>query len=228
MNILIIGASSGIGYELWKHYATAGHHVAVLARREELLHEMGNVFPEYTLPYRCDISDIAELESAIASVHSQLKAIDIAIICAGVGELNPSLDKTLEQSTISVNVNGWTYAVDTIYDIFAKQGHGHLVSLTSIGGLQPTPIAPSYSASKAFQINYTKSLQKKAKGTGISVTEIRPGLVATRMAKGEGLFWVMPLPKVTAQILKAIRRKSKCAVVTRRWRIINLTLRHFM
>lgn len=213
---------------MWKHYVTAGHHVAVLARREDLLHEMENAFPKFTLTRCCDISDITELERTISSVLSQLHTIDIAIICAGIGELNPSLDKSQEQATISVNINGWTYAVDTIYDIFTQQNHGHLVTLTSIGGMQPTPVAPSYSASKAFQINYTKSLQQKAKGTGITVTEIRPGLVATRMAKGEGLFWVMPLEKVTAQIVKAIRRKSKCTVVTRRWRIINLLLKHFM
>ena len=89
-------------------------------------------------------------------------------------------------STLSVNVTGWTNAVSLIYRLFEEQKSGHLVIITSVGGLQPTPVAPAYSASKAFQINYTKSLQCKAKGTDIVITEIRPGLVDTRMAKGEG------------------------------------------
>ena len=118
--------------------------------------------------------------------------------------------------------------VASIYRLFERQKSGHLVTITSVGGLQPTPIAPSYSASKAFQINYTKSLQNKSKGTDIIVTEIRPGLVDTRMAKGEGLFWVMPLDKVCRKIIKAIDKKQKRLIVTRRWRIISFALKHLM
>ncbi len=125
-------------------------------------------------------------------------------------------------------MNGWTNVVDSIYKIFEKQKSGHLVTITSVGGLQPTPIAPSYSASKAFQINYTKSLQQKSKGSPVVVTEIRPGLVNTRMAKGEGMFWVMPLDKVVKEIEKAISKKNKLKIVTTRWRVINWILKHFM
>lgn len=227
MNILIIGATSGIGRQLWQHYQSEGNRVAIIARRKELLLEMKTQSPELTVAECCDIADIACFDKAMASVIANLATIDIAIVCAGVGELNPDLDCRIEQQTISVNVAGWANAVDALYHIFEHQGYGHLVTLTSVGGLNPTPVAPSYSASKAFQINYTKSLQRKSKGTGITVTEIRPGLVDTRMAKGEGLFWVMPLPKVTSQIVKAIKRKSKRRIVTKRWRLLNYILRHF-
>ena len=100
--------------------------------------------------------------------------------------------------------------------------------ITSIGGLQPTPIAPSYSASKAYQINYTKALQRKVKGTAIMVTEIRPGLVDTRMAKGEGLFWVMPLNKVVRATVKAIDKNRNRLIIDSRWRLINFLLKHTM
>ena len=159
---------------------------------------------------------------------SKFGHLDMAIICAGVGELNPKLELSTELPTLSVNVNGWTNAIDSIYKIFEDQKSGHLVTITSVGGLQPTPMAPSYSASKAFQINYTKSLQQKSKGTTVVVTEIRPGLVNTRMAKGEGLFWVMPLDKVTNKIINAISHKKTLKIVTTRWRIINWVLKHFM
>ena len=159
---------------------------------------------------------------------SKFGHLDLAIICAGIGELNPTLELSTELATISVNVNGWTNTIDSIYQIFENQKSGHLVAITSVGGLQPTPIAPSYSASKAFQINYTKSLQKKSKGTSIIVTEIRPGLVNTRMAKGDGLFWVMPLNKVVKMIVKAIDKKKKLKIVTTRWRILNWLLKHLV
>ena len=57
------------------------------------------------------------------------------------------------------------------------------------------------------------------------MTDIRPGLVATAMAKGEGLFWVMPPDKAARQMLRALRRRKRMAVVTRRWRIAAWLLR---
>lgn len=224
MNILIIGATSGIGHNLWEHYVSLGHDVIVIGRRKELLDDMGRNYPEHTLPVKCDISQAGSFDNALESIIHKYSRIDLAIVCAGIGELNPRLDVETELSTLSVNVMGWTNAVASIYRLFEIQKSGHFVAVTSVGGLQPTPIAPSYSASKAFQINYTKSLQNKAKGTDIIVTEIRPGLVDTRMAKGEGLFWVMPLDKVCKRIIKAIDKNQKRLIVTKRWRIINFAL----
>ncbi len=77
-------------------------------------------------------------------------------------------------------------------------------------------------ATKAYQINYVEALRKKAfkNGEHIIVTDIRPGLVDTAMAKREGLFWVMPVEKVARQIISAIRKKKSKAYVTRRWHIL--------
>lgn len=228
MNILIIGATSGIGYELWKHYTTTGNTVAITGRRNELLQQQIKDNPDNTVAFQCDIADLSSFDCMLKNVMSKFGHLDLAIICAGVGELNPELELSTELATISVNVNGWTNAVDLIYKIFENQKSGHLVAITSVGGLQPTPIAPSYSASKAFQINYIKSLQQKSKGTSLVVTEIRPGLVKTRMAKGDGLFWVMPLDKVVNEIVKAINKNMRLKIVTTRWRIINFLLKHFV
>lgn len=228
MNILIIGATSGIGRNLWEHYVSREHNVIAIGRRRELLDDMERNYPEYTLPVSCDISQTDSFNNAWDSIIYKHSHIDLAIVCAGIGELNPKLDVETELSTLSVNVMGWANAVASIYKFFERQKSGHLVTVTSVGGLQPTPIAPSYSASKAFQINYMKSLQSKAKGTDIVITEIRPGLVDTRMAKGDGLFWVMPLDKVCRRIIKAVEKKQKRLIVTRRWRIINSLLKHFI
>lgn len=228
MNILIIGATSGIGHRLWQHYVSKGHDVIITGRRKELLDEMKMEHPEHTCPMCYDISDIEAANDFYGNLPLKFGNVDLAIVCAGVGELNPELDVRAELATIAVNVDGWTNTVATLYKLFEKQQSGHLVVLTSVGGFQPTPVAPSYSASKAFQINYIKSLQQKSKNTPIVITEIRPGLVDTRMAKGEGLFWVMPLDKVVTMIVNAISKKKKLRVVTNRWRIINWILRHFM
>lgn len=228
MNILIIGATSGIGNSLYSHYISCGNRVAIMGRRKNILDDICIANPTNTLALQVDISDTNSFNNAFKEVIKSFKIIDLAILCAGIGELNKNLDIKLELTTLSTNVIGWTNVVDTLYNHFEKNGKGHLVAITSVGGLQPTPIAPSYSASKAFQINYTKSLQAKAKKTAITVTEIRPGLVDTRMAKGNGLFWVMPLEKVSKQIIKAIDNKKKLCIVTKRWRILNYIVKHFM
>lgn len=227
MNILIIGATSGIGRSLYSHYVSCGNSVAIMGRRKEILDELYSSNPSSTFPLAVDISDCLAFNDAFGTLIDSLKQLDLAILCAGIGELNPSLDISQEMETLAVNVIGWTNVIDTLYHYFEKQGNGHIVSVTSIGGLQPTPIAPSYSASKAYQINYTRSLQAKAKHGPLCITEIRPGLVDTRMAKGDGLFWVMPLEKVTKQIVHAISKRQALCVVTRRWRILNYILRHF-
>ena len=227
MNILIIGATSGIGKRLWKHYSSTGNKVSIMGRRYDVLNEMAMADPDTTLPFPCDIADHHTFNSAFSCMIDKLTNIDLVILCAGIGELNPDLDIETELHTLKVNVEGWTNCVDTAYNQFKKQGFGHLVTVTSVGGLQPTPIAPSYSASKAFQINYTKSLQKVSKDNGVIITEIRPGLIDTRMAKGNGLFWVMSPDCVAASIVKAIEKKRKRSIIDCRWRLINFFLKHF-
>lgn len=226
MNILIIGATSGIGNSLYSHYVSCGNQVAIIGRRKNILDELCAANPSNTFAVQVDIADPQTFNTSFAEIIKALKTIDLAIVCAGIGDLNEHLDIEQELTTLSTNVIGWTNVVDTIYKHFEQKGKGHLVTVTSVGGLQPTPIAPSYSASKAFQINYTKSLQAKARKTAITVTEIRPGLVDTRMAKGAGLFWVMPLDKVCSQIIRAIDKKQTKLIVTHRWRIINYILKH--
>ena len=224
MNILIIGATSGIGRVLFEKYVSEGNHLGIVGRRTNLLDELQLQHPYNTFTFAADITKQNEIEQAIHTLCGELGNIDIAIVCSGTGELNPSLDYALEHPTIETNVKGWTFVIDTLYHIFEKQGYGHLVAITSIGGLRGEPMAPAYSATKAYQINYMEALRKKAFKSGghVTVTDIRPGLVDTAMAKGEGLFWVMPVDKVAHQIYAAIRHKKSKAYVTKRWHVLGI------
>ena len=224
MNILIIGATSGIGRVLFEKYVSEGNHLGIVGRRTNLLDELQLQHPYNTFTFAADITKQNEIGQAIHTLCGELGNIDIAIVCSGTGELNPSLDYALEHPTIETNVKGWTFVIDTLYHIFEKQGYGHLVAITSIGGLRGEPMAPAYSATKAYQINYMEALRKKAFKSGghVTVSDIRPGLVDTAMAKGEGLFWVMSVDKVAHQIYAAIRRKKLKAYVTKRWHVLGI------
>ena len=220
--IIIIGATSGIGRALFEKYAVDGNSLGIVGRRENLLEELYLQHPDNAFTSAADITKREEIEQAIHMLCAKLKHIDLAIVCSGTGDLNPSLDYALECPAIDTNVRGWTFVIDTLYHIFEQQGHGHLVAITSVGGLRGEPMAPAYSATKAYQINYMEALRKKAykSGNHIHVTDIRPGLVDTAMAKGEGLFWVMPVEKVASQIVAAIRKQKSKAYVTKRWHVL--------
>ena len=224
MNILIIGATSGIGRALFEKYVSEGNHLGIVGRRTNLLDELQLQHPYNTFTFAADITKHDEIEQAIHTLYEKLGNFDIAIVCSEIGNLNPSLVYALEYPTIETNVKGWTFVIDTLYHIFEKQGYGHLVAITSIGGLRGEPVAPAYSATKAYQINYMEALRKKAfKSYGhVTVTDIRSGLVDTAMAKGEGLFWVMPVDKVVDQIYAAIRHKKSKAYVTKRWHVLGI------
>ena len=229
MNIIIIGATSGIGKALFENYVSEGNCVGIVGRRNHLLEDLRQEHPANTVAVTADITKYDETESALKTLLSELQDIHLAIVCSGTGDINASLDHAVERPTIDTNVVGWTFVIDSLYHIFEQQGHGHLVAITSAGGLRGEPMAPAYSATKAYQINYMESLRKKAfkAGGNIIVTDIRPGLVDTAMAKGEGLFWVMPVEKVARQVCTAIHKKKSKVYVTKRWHIlaiINKTL----
>ncbi len=222
MNVIIIGGTSGIGKCLLQRYAVPGNKVATAGRRKAMLEEIEGRYSPNVITFAADITQLDQIASAVKHFLAQMPVIDLVVVCAGTGEFNPQLDFAIESHILHTNVIGWTCVIDTFYNILRRQGFGHLVAITSAGGLRGEPQAPAYSASKAYQINYMEALRKKAykDGNNVSITDIRPGLVATRMAKGEKLFWVMPVEKVANQIAKAIRRKRSKVYVTKRWHIL--------
>ena len=229
MKILIVGATSGIGRALFELYASQGHEVAVVGRRQEMLDEMCRQHSQGTVyAYRADVTDVESTPVWLDGVWKDMAVVDVVIASAGVGELNPQLEYAKEVATLNTNVVGWTCLVDEVFNRFLAQGRGHLAVISSVGGQRGEPSAPAYTATKAFQINYAEALRKKARKSGlpIYVTDIRPGFVDTKMAQGEGLFLVMPAEKVALQIARAIRRRRSVAVVTKRWRPIHFLWRH--
>ena len=76
------------------------------------------------------------------------------VISSGTGYLNEPLDFGPEKTTIDTNVTGFTCVAGWAFNYFAGQGHGHLVAITSVGGLRGSRSAPAYNSSKAYQINY--------------------------------------------------------------------------
>jgi len=179
------------------------------------------------LSMKMDVQDLSSIESICNELVIKLGGLDLLIISAGIGEENKLLDFSIENNVIKTNVQGFTCVADWGMNYFKKQGHGHLVNISSVAGIRGNGLAPSYNSSKAYQINYLEGLRLNASksNSSIHVTDVRPGFVDTAMAKGDGLFWVSPVEKAAEQIYAAIKRKKKVVYISKRWRLISYILK---
>jgi short-subunit dehydrogenase len=224
---IIIGATSGIGQALAEFLLLDDYMIGVSGRRENLLNALKEKNPDCVFVKRMDIQDISTIQNSCVELVSKLGGLDLMIISAGIGEENRNLNFDIEHDVIKTNVLGFTCLADWAMKYFKNQGYGHLVNISSIAGLRGNGLAPSYNATKAYQINYLEGLRINAKnlGSSITVTDVRPGFVDTAMAKGDGLFWVAPVEKAAQQILTAIKEKKEVVYVSRRWRVIGTLLK---
>ncbi len=219
---IIIGATSGIGKALARLLANDDYKVGITGRRTRLLSELKSESPDHFHPHTLDIVDTEKTTETLEKLVEELGGLDLLIICSGTGDINTTLDFETEKRTINTNVTGFTNIADWSFRFFEKQESGHLVVISSLAGLRGEWQAPSYNATKAYQINYTEALRKKAKKLNkrLFVTDIRPGFVDTDMAKGEGLSWVSTVDKAARQIYDAIKKKKKVAYITKRWNLV--------
>lgn len=221
-NAIIIGASSGIGKSLAEILSREGYGLGLTSRRLPLLQEIQDSLTSEVFIQQMDVSNAAQAEKQFESLVAEMGNIDLVVISAGTGHLNPDLDYALETQTIDTNVSGFVIIANAAFKHFQQHGKGHLVGISSIAALRGSASAPAYNASKAFMSNYLEGLRLKAlkKRLDIVVTDVRPGFVDTPMAKGDGLFWVSSPETAGEQILQAIIRRKSCVYVTRRWRLI--------
>lgn len=226
MNIIIFGATSGIGKELARLYVKQGHQVAITGRRIEKLKEIQQSQPANYIIKQHDVTDIPSTDVVFKEFIETLKTVDLVVYSSGTGQPNYPLNWQIEKETLDTNVMGAVKVFGLAYQQFHKQTYGHLVSISSIAAVRGNRHVPAYFASKAFQKNYLESLWLKGKRSkaDISVTDIIPGFVDTAMALGD-TFWMASTEKATKQIYTAIKKKKKRAYITKRWRLVAILLR---
>lgn len=219
--VIIIGASSGIGRELAILYANAGWRMGITGRREALLDELKDTFPDQVETAVFDVmgtDNIRHLEQLI----QKLDGLDLLVYNAGYGEVSTTLDWSIDKTTVLTNVNGFIEMINFTFNYFKQQGHGQIAATSSIASLAGNHFAPAYSASKAFMSNYMEGLYLKAKKNKlrINITDIQPGFVKTTMARGPARFWEAPAAKAARQMMDAIEAKKFRVYITKRWWLV--------
>ena len=177
-------------------------------------------YPNHVVTECFDVTapgNITHLESLI----EKMEGLDLLIYNAGYGEVSQELDWEIDRTTVNTNVSGFIEIIDYAYNYFLNQGYGQLATTSSIASARGNSHAPAYSASKAFQSVYFEGLymKLKKKKSSIFVTDIQPGFVNTKMAKGRR-FWVSSPARAAEQIVDAIEKKKWRVYITRRWWVI--------
>ncbi|QTE23877.1 SDR family NAD(P)-dependent oxidoreductase [Polaribacter cellanae] len=222
-NVIVFGATSGIGKRLTELLVKDGYKVAITERRLEKLMEVKNQFPNHILVKQNDIQEVDTVEIVFNEIVAEFKTIDLVVQSSEVAYINPKLEWTKEKQSINTNVLGVTKLYILVYNLFKKQQFGHLVGVSSIASIRGNRSAPVYFASKAYQKAYLESLYiktKTIKSKKVFITKIRPEFLDTTMALAGDLFWLVPLEKATNQIYTVIKNKKRVSYVSKRWRLV--------
>ena len=222
---IVIGATSGMGMETAKLLAKEGYEVGLVGRREDRLLALQKELPTAAHVKRIDVTAPKEAIPAFEALVEEMGGLDVAVLCSGVVRPNCELDWEKEQETVDTNVLGFAAMANAAARRFVKQGHGHLVGISSTSALVYSDRSNAYCASKAFISNYLRGLRvlfAKA-GPDIFVTEVLPGWVYTEMtqnAEKSKIFWASTAEQAAAQICDAIRKKKRKIYISRRWRLL--------
>lgn len=219
--IVIIGATSGIGYEVATIYRRLGWRVGVAGRRLERLEAFREQAPGQVEIQQLDVTE-ADAVDKLHQLIDKLGGMDLFLLSTGIGNQNRSLNPEIELATVNTNAVGFTRMVTAAYHFFQKQGEGHLAVISSIAGTKGLGAAPSYSATKRFQNTYIDALAQLARmeKLPISFTDIRPGFVKTDLLKNDKYPLLMRPERVAQRIVRALQRKKRSVIIDWRYAIL--------
>jgi NAD(P)-dependent dehydrogenase (short-subunit alcohol dehydrogenase family) len=184
--VFITGASSGIGRALALELAARGYDLFLTARRLELLEEVrGEIAaraPARKVEIRqLDVTDDADVASAIAEAADRFGRCDIVVANAGVGNSGRIGEGNVERARLIIETNliGAIATIDAAIALFRRQGGGQIVGVGSVAGVRGMPGSASYGASKAGLTVYLEAVRAETYNEPITVTTISPGYIDT-------------------------------------------------
>ena len=172
----ITGSSKGFGH-IWAEAALArGDRVAATARNPNALKDLVDVYGESVLPLSLDVTDKAAVDAAVRQAHEHFSRLDVVVNNAGYG-LFGTIEEVSEaqaRAQIETNLFGALWVTQAALPIMRAQGSGHIIQVSSIGGVNAFPTLGLYHASKWGLEGFTQSLAAEVAGFGIKVTLIEP------------------------------------------------------
>jgi uncharacterized protein len=189
---LVTGASSGIGSDIARELARRGHGVTLSARREDRLRELAEELKDTGVRVEviaCDVTDEASRASLIAKLADLGLEVEVLVNNAGYGSGGPfqELDGDSEVAMVKTNCEAVVAFCAEYVPKMIERGRGAILNVGSTAGYQPLPRQATYSATKAFVNSFSDALYADLGGTGVTVTSLRPGPVATEFGAAGGM-----------------------------------------
>jgi NADP-dependent 3-hydroxy acid dehydrogenase YdfG len=184
---VVTGASSGIGAAVARALNAGGARVALAARREEALLEiqssLDSASGRKSVVAPTNVTDRDQARSLVARAEEELGPVEILVNCAGVMYYTLMKNRREEEweRTVEVNCKGALNCVGAVLPGMLERGRGHIVTISSNAGRKVFPGLAVYSASKFFVEALSQGLRLETADTGLKVTTIQPGNVATEL-----------------------------------------------
>jgi short-subunit dehydrogenase len=180
--VLVTGASSGIGRALCEALARRSATVGLVARSEEDLNALAARLPRTGSGHEVLAADVGDRDEIAAAVE-RFGEVDVVVANAGVADYAPFKDMDLEPIERMTRVNwlGTVYTVHAALPGMLERLRGHLVVVSSGAALRSFPQAAAYGATKAAQRGFAEALWHELAGTGVDVTIVYPGEIATEI-----------------------------------------------
>ena len=177
----ITGASRGFGKEWSIAALERGDNVAATARNTSTLDDLVQQYGDKVLPVQLDVDDRDAVFAAVQRAHDHFGALDVVVNNAGYGQFGmvEELSETEVRAQFETNVFGALWVTQAALPFLREQGSGHVLQVSSIGGISAFPNIGIYNASKWALEGYTQSLAAEVADFGIKVTLIEPGGYST-------------------------------------------------
>jgi NADP-dependent 3-hydroxy acid dehydrogenase YdfG len=178
--VLVTGASRGIGAAIARAFAARGATLGLVARGRDALEELAREQPgDGHAVLTADVGDADQVAAALADFGD----VDVLVANAGLTHYRPFAEQPLDEVRQMTDVNwlGTLHTVRAALPRMIERGSGHIVVVSSGGGVRGFPHAAVYNGTKAAQRGFAEALRHELAGTGVSVTTVYPGEVETSL-----------------------------------------------
>ncbi|MEH7333745.1 SDR family oxidoreductase [Neobacillus drentensis] len=184
-NIVITGASGGIGAEIAKLCAASGANLVLLARSLDKLEQLKAVLQQkYQVRvdvFQLDVSDTDQVQSVFKEIFAEIGQVDILVNNAGFGVFREAHEAPIDEikGMFEVNVVGLMACTNMVLPKMRERRFGHIINIASQAGKIATPKSSVYSATKHAVLGYTNALRMELSDYNVQVTSVNPGPIAT-------------------------------------------------
>ena len=218
--MMIVGASSGIGYGCARFLLERGVSLGLASRRTAPLEALADEFPGQVVYESIDVAS-PDAPERIRSLAARMGGLDYYFHVAGMGIGNSELDPETEAEIFGVNTVGAVRCVAAAYSLMKERG-GNIAVLTSVAGTKGIGDMAAYSASKGAVSEWLVALEQRARRdkVPVSFTDIRPGFIDTPLLGGKRQMMEMSLEYAVPLIIGALARRPRVAVIDWRWNLV--------